>query len=1400
MTDLASLRIIISGSVEDLKKSLEASTSAMFKFANRTQKIGRDLTRGLSLPLASVAGAAVKMSLDFNRAMANIGTLIPENAGRLNELKKTVQDLAVQTGKSTADVAGGLYEVLSAMSDTSDTAKILEINVKTASAGLATVNETVKFTTAVTKGYGDVTAEATQKVADLGAKAVEIGQTTFPELAASIGEVVPMSVALGVSQEELFAIMGTFSGVTGNASLVTTQLRSALSGLLDPSKELAGLYKQLGVSSGQALIEQQGLAGALQTVAASAEASGIPLPKMLGRVEAVTLALALSGNQADAYAQNLDKMKNAAGTVDRQFRAQTDGINKLGFSFDQLRAKIEVIGQDLGDALAPAVQGLLNDFIQPFIGKIREMATWFSKLSPETRKSAGEFTAYAAALGPVLYGTGLLVKTFANLWPLLKVIPAAFTTLATVTKALGVALLSLTKIVWSLVAAFAGLAIDAVIIAFGALASVVTGVLLPALAVVAGVLVGLVGPWVAVGLAVGALGVVLYKWGGDVLEIVQKVYAGVKTWMLDKLSAVWDGIKEKTAEVTGWFKEMYTAVVGGSFVPDMVDGIGQHFGRLQGNMVAPAKDATNSVIGAFKNLEAQIAQRMAAVVSTISTQFGQLRDKSLSALFSSGPTAAVDVAKQQFISMAAALKSALNPALAETEKQTKKTGKGLVLTGEDSDKAARKAERLADKVSDLGDKIAELAGLNNPTGALVKKIRDLLESGKTGNELASALEKIRDQYKGSERDLKKFERAIDTANEQIADQTKLTEDLDREIDRLTGRDRFPELTKQIQDAFSNRNRMSAEEFQKTIQYIGEEFATTSEKAQIFGETLQKIEQEQKSGFWNQFFGEGFGNMDPQALSSFTEQLGSSVANTLASSLADALSSGDVMAAVKDLGGKLGETLGGAVFGPFGAAIGGYLGDKIIKDITRIGESAKGTIKGISTAIDTIFPGVGSAFGAISNAIFGGSKDADTEARDAIVNWLNGQIDALKDAGRTLTIMGQNGEFFNLNSIMGMSGDSFEKPGWAAEWWQSMGQESASAFNAVGLGLSQMLGTTSDVGSQIAVILSENLGGNVDNLRLLIQSLNIDIGAVEDSLIAAGNSGAMSWAQVEAALNGLTAATGDGLVMIGNVEGAVEQLIATGGSGAQSIQSLQNIGLEAIESGAKSLEDLKARLRSSGKFTEQQITQIFQALADNGITSLDQLADVSDRTGGSIIADLENLGFKWGEVAESVRDTTDDVRDLDSAMDRLDGRDVDVNVNVHYNSDGDPPSENARGNIFGTNSPLTKFARGGIVSSPTMFGFGRGRLGLMGEAGPEAIVPLERRGGKLGFDFNGTKPQGGGETIVVHFNIDATGAEAGVEQNLEATLRRFEDRIVGRTVNTIIDRKRRGGSIGNILSR
>ncbi len=106
---------------------------------------------------------------------------------------------------------------------------------------------------------------------------------------------------------------------------------------------------------------------------------------------------------------------------------------------------------------------------------------------------------------------------------------------------------------------------------------------------------------------------------------------------------------------------------------------------------------------------------------------------------------------------------------------------------------------------------------------------------------------------------------------------------------------------------------------------------------------------------------------------------------------------------------------------------------------------------------------------------------------------------------------------------------------------------------------------------------------------------------------------------------------------------------------------------------------------------------------------------------------------------------------------------------------------ANGNVY-ANNKIVPFASGGVVNKPTIFPMANG-MGLMGEAGPEAIMPLRRgANGKLGVESSG----GVGNVVV---NVDAAGSKVqGDQPNAKAL-----GSAIGAAVQAeLIKQKRPGG--------
>lgn len=417
---------------------------------------------------------------------------------------------------------------------------------------------------------------AQRKLAGVGKKMQKVGQSfqSFGQ-SMSIGVTAPLT-ALAVtsakaaieSREAMAQVQAALTSMGDAAGRTLPQLEEQAKALQklstfdddDILRKVTANMLTFGNVSGEAFDRAQRAAVDLSTrMGTDLQSSALMIGKALNDPIKGLTALSRSGIQftADQKAMitSMVEAGNVAGAqaimlgeLEKQFGGAGKAARDAAPGSDQIdkwREMQERIGElvlVMGERLVPVVDKILTAFLT---------------LSPEMQTAVVGFAAVAAAIGPVAFGIGTVISAVGAILPL-------FAKLGFVLKAL------------------------------------------PVLFTAAGVAVRfMLGP---IGLIITAVGLAYAAWKNwDKIEpIIRNLYTAVKTWVGDKLNAIWDGVKARIDAVKGYFYDLYDAVVGNSYVPDMVDGIAIQMARLEAVMVKPAATATERTSQAFEAMAARV--------------------------------------------------------------------------------------------------------------------------------------------------------------------------------------------------------------------------------------------------------------------------------------------------------------------------------------------------------------------------------------------------------------------------------------------------------------------------------------------------------------------------------------------------------------------------------------------------------------------------------------------------------------------------------------------------------------------------------------------------------------------------------------------------------------------------
>ena len=394
------------GDMSDIKKAFSTAQTSLDTLEKKFEAVSKKFEAAskkfapISAAVAGVGTASGKMALDFEDSMANVNTLL-DDPSHLEGYKNAVRRISDNTGLSLETMSAGMYQAISSLGDGGEeTERIFTTMARSAKAGGAEVSDSVALISAGMKGYNDVSNETAQKISDLAFQTAKLGVTTFPEMAKSMQPLFPLANSLNLSYEELFGSMATLTGVTGNTAEVSTQLKAVFSNLMAPTTAMQGVIEKYGYSSGQAMLESEGLAGMLKIVQNETGGQADKMAELFSSTEAVTAMTALTGSQFDTFNDKLGQMSDAAGATNAAYeKLQTNG-DKLRKAWNQIKNIGVQLGATMIDMLAPSITALTD--------KIDTFSEYFANAEEPTRRFIVVIGAVVAAVAPVLMLMGKL--------------------------------------------------------------------------------------------------------------------------------------------------------------------------------------------------------------------------------------------------------------------------------------------------------------------------------------------------------------------------------------------------------------------------------------------------------------------------------------------------------------------------------------------------------------------------------------------------------------------------------------------------------------------------------------------------------------------------------------------------------------------------------------------------------------------------------------------------------------------------------------------------------------------------------------------------------------------------------------------------------------------------------
>lgn len=368
---------------------------------DKTEKVGQKLSL-VSAGIGAAAGAAVKVTANFDSSMSQVAAISGASADEMEKLRAKAREMGKQTKFSASEAGDAMSYMAMAGWKADDMIDGIEGTMNLAAASGEDLATTSDILTDGLTAFG-MTADEAGRMADVMAAASSNASTNVSMLGESFKYVAPVAGSMGYSVEDVSLALGLMANSGVKASAAGTALRTLMTNLAKPTDAMAAAMDDLGIS----LTDGEGNMKSLQEIMGDMRGSFANLTKDQKASYAATIAgkegmsglLAIVNASEDDYNKLATAIENSSGAAEEMATIMQDNLED---QWTILKSQLEELGISIGEILMPAVRGTVEN-IQKFVD-------WLNNLSPAGKKAAVGIGLVTAAIGPSLIAIGKMEK------------------------------------------------------------------------------------------------------------------------------------------------------------------------------------------------------------------------------------------------------------------------------------------------------------------------------------------------------------------------------------------------------------------------------------------------------------------------------------------------------------------------------------------------------------------------------------------------------------------------------------------------------------------------------------------------------------------------------------------------------------------------------------------------------------------------------------------------------------------------------------------------------------------------------------------------------------------------------------------------------------------------------